>query len=115
MKTFLIGLAITVSIYVMLVVIFSEISDKDRIKQAEIDHLKKEIAAQADSLERVLKVTQDSLLIAFETIKQANIERQAAHERSQKTIRDLQRIVYIQHTDSSRLATLKQLYPTFNP
>lgn len=115
MKTFLIGLAILVAIFLVLDVLFTEMSDRDRLKQVEIDHLKKEIAEQRDSLESVLKVTQDSLEIAFETIKQANIERQAAHERSQKTIRDLQRIVFITHSDSSRLATLKQLYPTFNP
>lgn len=108
----------TVVIFALLAVIWvyvSETADLRRTQQAEIDHLKKENLKQKDSLESVLKVTQDSLETAFETIKQANIERQAAHERSQKTIRDLQRIVFIQHTDSSRLATLKQLYPTFKP
>jgi septal ring factor EnvC (AmiA/AmiB activator) len=111
----LISIFLSVILLMMGITFVSEMSDRDRLKQVEIDHLKKEIAEQRDSLESVLKVTQDSLDIAFETIKQANIERQAAHERSQKTIRDLQRIVFITHSDSSRNKVLKQLYPTFNP
>lgn len=112
---FIIGSIIQLCGLVLLAVNFMESSDRDRLKQVEIDYLKKEIAEQRDSLESVLKVTQDSLEIAYATIRLATKEREEAHARTQKTIKDLQRIVFIQHTDSSRLATLKQLYPTFNP
>lgn len=91
---------------------FMESNDRDRLKQVEIDHLKKEIKEQADSLEKQLALTRDSLSIAFETIRLATKEREEAHARTQKTIKDLQRIVFIQYeSDSARLNALKKLYP----
>lgn len=114
MKTLTIGILIIFCIFVMLVSIYSEVKDYNRIQQSTIDGLKKQLKTQEDSLQNVLSVTRDSLTIAFETIKQANIERQAAHERSQKTIKDLQRIVYIKYeSDSARLNALKTLYPSW--
>lgn len=93
----------------------TEMLDRNRVQQSTIDGLRKQNKKESDSLNQVLKVTQDSLLIAFETIKQARIEREESHLRTQKTIKDLQKIVYIQHTDSSRNKALTQLYKTYQP
>lgn len=115
MKTFLIPLSLIVSILVLLGVLFLEFKDRERLQQSIIDGLRKQNKKESDSLNQILKVTKDSLVIAFETIKQARIEREESHLRTQKTIKDLQRIVFIQHTDSSRNKALKDLYPTFKP
>ncbi len=92
-----------------------ELRKEDQLKQSVIDGLRRENKKEADSLTRNLKLTRDSLSIAFETIKQSRKESQEAHERTQATIRNLQRIVFIQHTDSSRTAELKTLYKSYTP
>lgn len=93
----------------------SEMNDQNRVLQSEIEGLKRENQAERDSLNKALLLTRDSLSIAFETIRIANKERQEAHERTQRIIRNYEKIIFVTHTDSSRTATLKQLYPTFNP
>lgn len=90
-------------------------SDRDRLQQSTIDGLKKQLKTQSDSLQNVLSVTRDSLEISYATIRLANKERIEAHERSQKAIVNLQKIIFIQHTDSSRNKAVKDLYPTFKP
>lgn len=116
MKTLAICLFIALFVSLgFLTLAWMENSKYREVQQKEIDHLKKQNLAQKDSLEKELTLTRDSLHIAFETIKLANKERIEAHERSQKTIRDLQKIVFIQHTDSSRNIELNKLYPTFKP
>lgn len=92
-----------------------EMNKQNDLLQAEIDGLKRENKIQADSLNKALLLTRDSLSIAFETIRIANKERQEAHERTQRIIRNYEKIIFVTHTDSSRTATLKQLYPTFKP
>lgn len=117
MKTTNMALPLFIVIGILLVFVYIEVSqvlDRNRTQQAEIEGLRKRNKKESDSLNHVLKVTQDSLSIAFETIKQARVEREEAHLRTQKTIHDLQKIIFVVHTDSSRLATLKNLYPTFN-
>lgn len=118
MKTTIIVSIFFILFFALLAFIFvgsSELFKQTELQQKEIDHWKKVNKEQADSLNQVLKVTQDSLSIAFEAIKQAAIEREAAHLRTQKIIKDLQKIVYIQHTDSSRSKALTQLYKTYTP
>lgn len=92
-----------------------ELKKEDDLKQATIDGLKRANKKEADSLTRNLKATQDSLQTAFATIRQATKDRELAHERSQKTIENLRKIIFVQHNDSSRNAELTKLYPSFKP
>lgn len=94
---------------------FIEDRKEDSLKQSTINGLRLQNKKEKDSLENVLKVTRDSLDIAFNTIKIATAEREASHLRTQATIRNLQRIVFITHSDSSRTKALKELYKTYTP
>lgn len=103
---------------ILLTIIFvgsRELFKENELRQSEIEGLRKQNKKERDSLQTQLALTRDSLSVAFNTIRIATAEREASHLRTQKTIRDLQRIVFIAHTDSSRTIELKNLYPTFNP
>lgn len=119
MKTPVLVLLIVTILFIVLGIIFvgvSEMSDRDRVRQSEINYLKKQLKTQADSMQNVLSVTRDSLTIAFETIKIATKEREESHLRTQATIKTLQQIVYIKYeSDSARLNAISKLYPTFKP
>lgn len=93
----------------------TELRDVNRIQQKTIDGLREANKKEKDSLQTQLAITRDSLSTAFATIRQAAKDREIAHERTQATIRNLQKIIYIQYTDSSRTAELKELYKSFNP
>lgn len=93
----------------------TELRSLVRLKQSEVEGLKKANKIERDSLQKLLEVTKDSLQIAFETIKTARKESIEARERTQATIRNLQKIIFIQHTDSSRTAELKTLYKSYTP
>ena len=103
---------------VLLGIIFigaSELNDLNRLQQKEIEGLKKFNRIERERLLKQLELTKDSLQIAYQNIAIANKESQQARLRTQATIRNLQKIIFIQHTDSSRTAELKELYPTFKP
>lgn len=109
-------ITICVIIFALLSVLFigiTELRDVNRIQQSEIKHLREANKKEKDSLQTQLSITRDSLSTAFATIRQAAKDKEIAHERTQATIRNLQKIIYIQHTDSSRIATLKELYKSF--
>lgn len=106
---------VIIALFALIWVFVTEMNDRNRVLQSEIEGLKRENQAERDSLNKTLLLTRDSLSIAFETIRIANKERQEAHERTQRIIRNYEKIIFVTHTDSSRTATLKQLYPTFNP
>lgn len=111
---FILGLIIIVLIGGIYVLV-TELNDVNRVQQTTIDGLKRTNEKQRDSLERQLTATRDSLSIAFETIRTASAEREEAHKRTQATIRNLQKIIFVQHSDSSRTATLKELYKSYTP
>lgn len=112
---FILAILFYIILIAVIVVGSQELRDMVRLKQSEINGLKKANKIERDSLQSLLKVTKDSLQIAFETIKTARKESIEARERTQATIRNLQKIIFIQHTDSSRTAELKTLYKSFNP
>jgi len=96
-----------------LFVIFMETSKKDQLKQAEINFLRKRNAEEKDSLETVIKITQDSLEIAFNTIRQASAEREKAHAETQRLIKRYEKIIYVRFAnDSARVRAIADLYPT---
>lgn len=90
-----------------------EMNDRNRLQQAEIEGLKRENQIKADSLNKALLLTRDSLEIALHTIAVNHKETLEARERSQATIKALQKIIFIVHNDSSRTATLKELYKSY--
>lgn len=99
----------------ILLVGLMEQSKYSELQEKQIQHLQEQNQAQRDSLEKELKLTKDSLNIALNTILLKHEETLEAHERSQRTIDNLRKIIFITHTDSSRTEILKQLYPTFKP
>lgn len=113
MKNIIIFSIITLVLLAAIFVNSTELRNLVRLKQSELDGLKRQNKIERDSLQNLLEVTKDSLQIAFETIKTARKESIEARERTQKTIRDLQKIIFIQHTDSSRTAELKTLYKSY--
>lgn len=92
-----------------------EMKKENELSQKEINGLRKRNISERDSLKTQLAITRDSLLTAFETIRQATKEREASHLRTQKTIENLRKIIFVQHTDSSRNSELINLYPSFKP
>lgn len=117
MKTLIITLCVIVVILLSAIFIGStELKNLVRLKQSELEGLKKANKIERDSLQNLLEVTKDSLQIAFETIKTARKESIEARERTQATIRNLQKIIYIKYeSDSARTNAIKELYPTFKP
>lgn len=109
-------IALSILTLVLLGIIFigaSELNDLNRLQQKELDGLKKFNRIERERLLKQLLLTRDSLSTAYQNIAIAHKESQEARERTQATIRNLQKIIFITHTDSSRNATLKELYPTF--
>lgn len=115
MKAFTISLIILTLILLGIIYLAStEMSDRNRVLQSEVDGLRIETKKEKDSLNQVLKVTKDSLSIAFNTIKIANLEKVWAHEASQKEIKKLRAVVHVVYeNDSLRINALKELYKTF--
>lgn len=113
MKTAIILLCLFISVAIVVTAII-EHRKEDTLDQATIEGLKKQNAKERDSLNTQLAITRDSLSIALHTIALAHQESVEAMERSQRTIRDLQRIVYIKYeSDSARLNAIKKLYPSY--
>lgn len=84
--------------------------------QKTIDGLWKANENQENEFRRQLKLTRDSLEVAYATIRLAHQESVEAHERSQKTIANLNKIIYISYqSDSARTNALKKLYKSYNP
>lgn len=92
-----------------------EQSKYSELQEKQIQRLQEQNQAQRDSLEKELKLTKDSLNIALNTILLKHEESVLARERSQRTIDNLRKIIFITHTDSSRTATLKTLYKSYTP
>lgn len=118
MKQYIIPAMVFGFMFILITVVYvghTDLMAINRMKQREIDYLRKKNQVERDSLENVLKLTSDSLDIAFATIRLAHEQSQEARKRSQKTIADLQKIIFVTHTDSSRNAELVKLYPTFKP
>lgn len=100
-------------LFISCVTLFIESGTVTDVRQIEIDYLKKQNQKERERFETELQVTRDSLNVAFETIRQANKERQEAHERTQRIIRNYEKIIFVALTDSSRNSELKKLYKSF--
>lgn len=92
-----------------------EIRDRDRLQQSLIKGLREKNIKERDSLELILREKNDSLKSALESIRIANEETKKANARSQREIRVLKNILFVQYSDSSRNAELTKLYPSFKP
>lgn len=114
MKTYLIVLLIFVFLFCLGgLTVYIEAKKESDLKQREIDGLKRTNKKEKDSLLIKLAIKQDSLNIVLQLMSVAHQESVEAHQRSQATIRNLQRIIFITHTDSSRNAELTKLYPSW--
>lgn len=99
---------------IAIAILGTEVSKERDLNQKTIDGLLRANKAQRDSLEKHLEITRDSLQIAFETIRQATKEREEAHLRTQKMMKNYESILYIKYeNDSTRINALKRLYPTW--
>lgn len=93
----------------------TELYDINRTQQSDINFLRKRNVEEKDSLETVIKITQDSLEIAFNTIRQASIEREKAHAETQRLIKRYEKIIYVRFAnDSARVRAITELYPSFS-
>lgn len=118
MKQLFIPLSLIVSILVLLAIIFvgvTEMNDRDRVQQSTIDGLRKQNKKESDSLNQVLKVTQNLFSAREDSIVNAHEQTIKAHEVTKRENKILKGIVFIQHTDSSRNKALTQLYKTYQP
>lgn len=91
----------------------TELRNLVRLKQSEVEGLKKENERKdkafhktLDSTRKAFKAQNDSIIFAHEKTIKANLV-------SQKEIKKLRGIIFIQHSDSSRTAELKTLYPSW--
>lgn len=100
----------------VLFIAFTELRDVNRIQQSEIKHLREVNKKEKDSLQTQLAITRDSLSVAFETIRQARIESQEAHERTQRMIKNYEKIIFVRFSnDAQRDSALSKLYTSFRP
>lgn len=113
MKTGIILFVIAIALILFIASIVLEIRDRDRLQQSIINGLRERNIKERDSLELILREKNDSLKSALESIRIANEETKKAHERSQREIRVLKNILFVQHTDSSRTEELKKLYKSY--
>lgn len=118
MKQILIPLSLIVSILVLLAIIFvglSELNDRNRVQQSTIDGLRRANKAQADSLVSVIKLKDDTLTIAkntiihqFYTIENERTEKENYKRNTHEKIR------FINFThDAGRDSVLSKLYITY--
>jgi hypothetical protein len=68
-----------------------------------------------DSLQNVVKGTQDSLKIAFHTIRLLNLERDSLQILANKQKRLHEKVIFRNFTDHQRDSILSELYPSFRP
>jgi len=83
----------------------------DQNMQREIQRLK----SSGDSLKNVVKLSGDSLKIAFHTIRLLNLERDSLQIVANKQKRLHEKIIFRNFTDHQRDSILSELYPSFRP
>lgn len=117
MKNLIIIFALVTALLLTVIFLGSyELNQVNKLQQKEIDGMRKRNREQEKAYQKELKLTRDSLSIAFHTIRLAKEETQKAHEQSQKEIKKLLGIVHVTYAnDSLRLHALRTLYPTLNP
>jgi hypothetical protein len=79
--------------------------------QREIQRLK----TSGDSLKNVVKLSGDSLKIAFRTIRLLNLERDSLQILANKQKRLHEKVIFRNYTDHQRDSILSELYPSFRP
>ena len=79
--------------------------------QREIQRLK----TSGDSLKNVVKLSGDSLKIAFRTIRLLNLERDSLQILANKQKRLHEKVIFRNFTDHQRDSILSELYPSFRP
>jgi len=105
-------LTLILAVLLCLSLIFSkELSIEKAIRERENIAIKK----QRDSLETQINVIRDSLTVAFELIRLTHNNTAEAHRSTEKTRRNHERIIFINHTDAGRDSLLTILYPSFRP
>lgn len=113
MKTGIILFIVAIALTLFIASLVLEIRDRDRLQQSIINGLRDRNVKERDSLELILREKNDSLKSALESIRIANEETKKANARSQREIRVLKNILFVQHSDSSRNAELQKLYPSW--
>jgi len=68
-----------------------------------------------DSLQNVVQGTQDSLIIAFRTIRLLHSERDSLQIVANSKQKVYEKIVFRNFTDAQRDSILSELYPSFRP
>lgn len=115
MRPLTIGLIVFLLLGIAFVFV-TELYNQNKVQQSEIDGLRKQNQVERDSLEAILKVTQDSLEISYATIRQANLARLKAEEKSRQERSRFEAVVFVRYaSDSARLNAIRNLYKTFNP
>lgn len=91
----------------------SEMNDRNRVQQAEIDGLKRENQIQADSLNKALLLTHDSLEVAIYTIRYLNGNTTKDKATVKIKTESHEKIVFVNLNDSTRHRKLSNLYPSY--
>lgn len=113
--------ALIISIFIIFILLgvigigSTELWKENHFKQIEINYLREQIKAEKDSMTSVLLETRDSLKTSLAEKQLLKAEKEKALAVSEREIKKLKGIVFIQHTDSTRIAELKKLYPSFKP
>lgn len=106
---------ITVCLALLTASLVLELRKEKQLDQSTIDGLRIKNLMDKKAFEHALDSIRNSFKQSMDSVAFAHGESLKANVRSQKEIKILKGIVYIQHTDSSRTATLKELYKTWKP
>jgi hypothetical protein len=68
-----------------------------------------------DSLQNIVNLSEDSLKIAFRTIRLLNLERDSLQILANKQKRLHEKVIFRNFTDHQRDSILSELYPSFRP
>lgn len=93
----------------------TEDSTELRVQRKEIKHLQEVNKQQELYFKHRYELRGDSIKMKDELLRQANLLTQKANQETAKAQSVLKKILFVNHTDSSRLEALHKLYPSFKP
>lgn len=92
-----------------------ELRKEKQIDQATIDGLNLKVITEKKVFEKIYDAQQKDFSRQLDSMARAHTETLKAAEASKREIKKLKGILFVQHTDSSRTAELKQLYKSYTP
>jgi hypothetical protein len=100
--------------FILGVIILLSINPETHTNENTMNELRR-LRLSGDSLQSAVQKSQDSLKIAFHTIRLLNLERDSLQIVANSKQKVYEKIVFRNFTDHQRDSILSELYPSFRP